>query len=615
VTNLKLNQRLLGSSALVIATFVITAVLVGASLGDVRRDADFLRDDAIPGMSEIGKLRLVVSTNITRLHGLVLIDNSDERKAMEGDIRDAVQAQLDLLAKYTDITTEEEKRLNARVKEAGAVWAEIRTKLIALADSGDLKGAQKMLTDNANKSDAYLAAVDEEFELNVHNGKRYGDHIAGATSTMSRVLWIGGLLATAIAIALALITARSITQPISRLVEHVERVGQGDLQGRCEISWRDEVGQLGDALNRMTGDLQTLKGETERQVEQARHDKEDLQEKVDRLLESVRRIAQGDLAQVITIKGKDAIGQLGEGIEQLAQELSRNMAAIAENAHTLATSAEELSATAQEMASTSEKTSRQAVSAAASAEQVGQNVRTVANSGSDMTASIKEISKNAQEATKVTTAAVQVSTTAGATIAKLGESSIEIGKVIKVITSIAEQTNLLALNATIEAARAGEAGKGFAVVANEVKELAKETSKATEDISHKIDAIQTDTAEAVKAVGQIREIIGQVNDIATTIAGAVEEQTATTNEIGRNVQQAATGSGEIARNVSGVAEAARSTAQGASATLEAASALARLASELQHVVSRFRLAGGTTSLGGGRGASMSGNGLASMYRT
>ncbi len=613
--NLTLNQRLIGSSAAVIATFIISAVLVGASLGDVRREAEFLRGDAIPGMTEMGKLRLLVSTNVARLQGLVLIDNSDERKAVANDIRESAQGAAAILDKYTDITTDEERRLNARVREASVAWAQVRGKILELAQVGDIKGGQRILSDSTKASETYLSAVDDAFDLNAHNGKSYGEQITVATATMSRVLWIGGLLAIAISIALALVTARSITHPISRLVDHVERVGQGDLQGRCDVSSRDEVGTLGEALNRMTGDLHTLKGETERQVEQARHDKEDLQAKVDRLLESVRLIADGDLTQAITVKGGDAIGQLGEGIERLAYELSRNLGAIAENAHTLAAAAEELSATAQEMASTSEETSRQAGSAAAAAERVGQSVRTVASSGGDMTASIREISKNAQEATKVTTAAVQVSTTAGATIAKLGDSSMEIGKVIKVITSIAEQTNLLALNATIEAARAGEAGKGFAVVANEVKELAKETSKATEDISHKIDAIQNDTADAVKAIAQIREIIGQVNDIATTIAGAVEEQTATTNEIGRNVGQAATGSSEIARNVSGVAEAARSTAQGASATLEAASALARLASELQHVVGRFRLSGGATSVGAGHGGLKHGNGHASMYRT
>ena len=211
------------------------------------------------------------------------------------------------------------------------------------------------------------------------------------------------------------------------------------------------------------------------------------------------------------------------------------MTAISRNAQTLAASSDQLTSSSQAMAANSEETSAQAGTVSAAAEQVSKNVQTVAAGAEEMTASIKEIAKNAHEATRVATSAVKMAELTSATIAKLGESSIEIGKVIKVITSIAEQTNLLALNATIEAARAGEAGKGFAVVANEVKELAKETAKATEDISQKIDAIQGDTNEAVKAIKEIREIIGQVNDISTTIASAVEEQTATTNEIGRNV--------------------------------------------------------------------------------
>ena len=166
-------------------------------------------------------------------------------------------------------------------------------------------------------------------------------------------------------------------------------------------------------------------------------------------------------------------------------------------------------------------------------------------------------------------------------------SSADIGKVIKVITSIAQQTNLLALNATIEAARAGEAGKGFAVVANEVKELAKETAKATEDISQKIETIQVDTRSAVAAIGQIGTIIHQINDIQNTIASAVEEQTATTNEISRNVADAARGSGEIAQNISGVARAAQGTSAGASDTERASSSLARMAADLQKLVAQF----------------------------
>ncbi|MBX9582817.1 MAG: methyl-accepting chemotaxis protein [Gemmataceae bacterium] len=261
---------------------------------------------------------------------------------------------------------------------------------------------------------------------------------------------------------------------------------------------------------------------------------------------------------------------------------------VADNATALAAASNELGAVSQQMAANAEETANQAGVASAAAEQVSRNVTTVAAGAEEMGASIKEIAKNAHEAARVATAAVKVADRTNATVGKLGESSAEIGNVIKVITSIAQQTNLLALNATIEAARAGEAGKGFAVVANEVKELAKQTARATEDIGRKIEAIQADTKGAVGAIEQIGTIITQINDIQNTIASAVEEQTATTGEIGRNVAEAAKGSTEIARNVTAVAQAARGTTEGAGDTRKAADELARMAHGLQQLVAGFR---------------------------
>jgi methyl-accepting chemotaxis protein len=277
--------------------------------------------------------------------------------------------------------------------------------------------------------------------------------------------------------------------------------------------------------------------------------------------------------------------------EKRENEMNENMKNVlnnvAEKAQTLAGASEELTATSQQMAGNAEETSAQSNVVSAASDQVNQNIQTVATGSEEMSASIREIASNANQATKVTSDAVILAESTNKTVTKLGESSAEIGQVVKVITSIAEQTNLLALNATIEAARAGEAGKGFAVVANEVKELANQTAKATEDISNKIQAIQTDTHSAVNAIGEIGGVIGQISDISNTIASAVEEQSATTNEITRNVTDASRGSQEIAENIAGVAQAASSTTEGATDTQAAAGELSKLAAEMQDIVSQF----------------------------
>ncbi|MBT3980283.1 MAG: methyl-accepting chemotaxis protein [Bacteriovoracaceae bacterium] len=260
-----------------------------------------------------------------------------------------------------------------------------------------------------------------------------------------------------------------------------------------------------------------------------------------------------------------------------------------QTAKELTESADSLLQISGNMAAAAEETSAQVATASSASEEVNAGVQNVATSMEEMTSAIKEITRSTNESSHQANEALKIATETNDIITTLGVSSDEIGNVIKVISSIAQQTNLLALNATIEAARAGEAGKGFAVVANEVKELAKQTANATNDITKKIETIQSDSKSAVGAIGQIGDTVEKLHSFASTIAASVEEQAATTSDVARVVKESAQGVNQINENVGQVSEAAKQTGKEAQDAKNAAETLKGLASRLTDLVSKVQV--------------------------
>jgi methyl-accepting chemotaxis protein len=388
------------------------------------------------------------------------------------------------------------------------------------------------------------------------------DHAMAVSQAGARdIALVIGLSLLFIVGVMAFLTHRLVFAPLKQMTEASTRIAVGDIDQALDYHSGDEMGVLANAFRGLVDYIKGVAG-------------------------AANALSRKDLT--VTVIPKSERDLLSRNFERAFGSLKEMIGHIMDNTATLSAASEQLSATATQLGSNAEETSAQANVVSVAAEQVSKNVQTVATGTEEMSISIKEIARSAHEAAGVATEAVRVAQTTNAVVGKLGESSVEIGKVIKVITSIAEQTNLLALNATIEAARAGEVGKGFAVVANEVKELAKETAKATGDISQKIEAIQAGARGAVEAIGRIGAIIHQIHDYQSTIASAVEEQTATTNEISRNLTEAAKASAEIAQNIIGVAQAAQSTSGGAADSQRAATELARMAAELQRLVAQFR---------------------------
>jgi methyl-accepting chemotaxis protein len=356
---------------------------------------------------------------------------------------------------------------------------------------------------------------------------------------------------------------------LPQLVEVCDRVARGDLEARL-------LG-LGDdnALSVAEQKLNTLLDITDAFVRESKA--------------ALQAASGGRFHRLVLERGlpgtfRHAAGVINAASRQMHQQadaLKKQQDEIARSAGGLSTASDALRDNSEAMKQDAAQASEQANKVAASADQLTGNMHTLAAGTEEMSLTIREIAKNASDASRVAAEAVAETARSNERVTSLGHSSSEIGKVVRIITSIAQQTRLLALNATIEAARAGVAGRGFAVVAGEVKELARETALATEDISKRIEAIQGDTQATMASIARIQEVVHRISELQTTIAAAVEEQTATTNEMSRNLAEGARGTTEIAAAIATVAEASKRTSAGATTSLVAAQELARMAADLQ----------------------------------
>jgi methyl-accepting chemotaxis protein len=432
----------------------------------------------------------------------------------------------------------------------------------------------------------------------LHFMRAFGTDNARNLARVSVVMIGLAVLALVLGGAAAFFIARGITRPIHAMTGAMGRLANKEWATEVPALDRgDEIGNMAKAVQvfkengieneRLQKEAEAAREERLRQEEEKRRREAEAKEaearrqreaeEAKRRAEEERRAEQERMKAEAEAKRKAEMQALADSFETTVKSVVQ----------TVSSSASEMQSSSTAMSATAEETSRQATAVAAASEQASSNVQTVASASEELSSSIQEITRQVAESARMARSAVEQAKATGQTVDGLAQAAAKIGDVVKLITDIASQTNLLALNATIEAARAGEAGKGFAVVASEVKTLANQTAKATDEIAKQIQSIQEATREAVGAIQGIGRTIEQVNEVAATIASAVEEQGAATKEISRNVQQAAQGTQEVSKNIASVTQAAGEVGSAAAQMNGAASELAKQAETLSAEVDRF----------------------------
>jgi methyl-accepting chemotaxis protein len=550
--NLKIGAKVTLAFGFVLLVSVALGLFAVQRLGMVNDRAADMRDNWLPASRALGQYAFH-TMRYRQVEAAALLAETPEQIAKEIDTLTAIAAAAEKVwdSYETTVTPGEERKLADQIKAGWQNYLGLHVKAATLLKAGDHKGAYaSYVGDMRSAFNSWHVVLDDDIAFQVREGTKAGKD--GEETYLAAKYWIFGALALAAALSTlaGFLIVVSVARPIVGMTGTMGRLAKHDLAVDIAGADRqDEVGHMARAV-------QVFK---------------------DSMIEGDRLAAEQKAEQSRKEKRQQAI----EGyIKTFDQSVSGAL-------DVLASASTEMQSTAQSMTSTAEEASRQATAVAAASEQASTNVQTVASAAEELSSSISEISRQVTESTRIAGQAVSDATQTNVKVKELAEAAQKIGDVVKLINDIAGQTNLLALNATIEAARAGEAGKGFAVVASEVKSLATQTAKATEDIASQVKSIQSATSDSVAAIETISGTIGRINEIATTIASAVEEQGAATKEIARNVQQASSGTSEVSSNIAGVTQAAGETGAAATQVLGAAGQLAKQGETLRADVRQF----------------------------
>lgn len=522
-----------------------------AEMSKINEQSNLIADTWLPSVDHSLNMSIELSALRRSQYALLLSETPELIKIYEGKMETNLK-RFDARAKKYEplINTDEERNLYVKFQKAFDEYKKVTESVTALKEAGNSAEATKMAMDSVTVYEAATKTLQEIVDLNIAGSEKSSAY-ADELFAKDRAISIGIIIFLTILGAFIVYTlVKAIASPIKNITDFMQVLASGDLTKDVpDRELKDEIGDMARAVQIFKDSMVRAKDLEAAEV-QERAAKEIRQGKID----TATKKFEGAMTEIVRF---------------------------------VASSSTELQASAQSLAASAEETSKQSNAVAAASQQAAANVQTVSSASEELSSSINEIAAQVSRSSQVAGKAVIDAREAGASVATLVTAAQKIGDVTQMISNIAEQTNLLALNATIEAARAGDAGKGFAVVAAEVKNLASESQKATEEISSKIAEIQAISQVSADAINAICKVIEEIDQISGSISAAIQEQTAATQEISRNVSEAYNGTSEVTQNIGSVSEAANDTGSASTQVLSAANELSRQSTILKNEFDEF----------------------------